>query len=70
MGTLDSQNVNSDVITKSGIKAYKLILEMAKAQLAGYEPVGDIQNSRGAKYAKVTSKLFPQTRRRGALRQH
>jgi hypothetical protein len=61
---------NSDVITKSDLKSYKCNLELTNAHLAGYEPVGNIQISRGAKYAKVISKLLPQTRRRGALRQH
>ena len=64
MGTLDSQKVNSDVITNNHLKAYKQILELTNAHLAGYEPGGDIQISRGAKYAKVISKLFPQTRLR------
>ena len=61
MGTLDSQIVNSDVITNSDLKLYKRILELTNAHLAEYEPGGDIQNSRGSKYAKVSSKLFPQT---------
>ena len=66
------KNVNSDVITKSDLNAYKRILVLTIAHLAGYEPVGDIQISRGVKYAKVICKLCPQTRRRrrSALRQY
>ena len=56
---LTRKNLNSDVITNSDIKAYKCILELTNAHLAGYEPGGDIQISRRAKYAKVISKLFP-----------
>lgn len=67
---LTRKNVNSDVITKSDIQAYKRTLELTNAHLPGYDPGGDIQISRRAKYAKVISKLFPQTRRHGALRQH
>ena len=69
MGTLDSQNVNGDVITNCDLKAYKRILDVTNAHLAGYEPGGDKQISRGAKYAKVIPKLLPQTRC-DALRQH
>ena len=66
---LTRKNVNSDVITNSDLKAYKHILELTNAHLVGYEPGGDIQISRGSKYAKIISKLFPQTpRRRAALR--
>ena len=53
------KNVNSDVITKIDLSAYKRILELTNAHLVGYEPVGDIQISRGVKYAKVISKPFP-----------
>ncbi len=66
------KNINSDVIKKSDLNAYKRILVLTNAHLAGYEPGGDIQISRGAKYAKVISKLLPQNRRRrrSALRQY
>ena len=71
MGNLDTQNVSSDVITNSDLKAYKHILELTNAHLVGYEPGGDIQITRGSKYVKVISKLFPQTpRHRAALRRH
>ena len=59
LGTPDTQNVNSDVITKSDLNAYKRILVRTKAHLVGYETGGDIQVSRGVKYAKIISKLFP-----------
>ena len=32
------KNVNSDVITNSDLNAYKRILELTNAHLAGYEP--------------------------------
>ena len=64
------KNVNRDVITNSDQKLYKRILELTNAHFAGYEPGSEIQISRGAKYAKVISKLFPHNSRRAALRQH
>ena len=70
---LTRKNVNNDVITKSDLNAYKRILVRTNAHLAGYEPGGDVQISRGIKYTKVISKLFPRTRRpprRSALRQY
>ena len=74
---LTRKNVNNDVITKSDLNTYKRILVRTNAHLAGYEPGGDIQVSRGIKYAKVISKLFPpraplrarRAARRSALRQ-
>ena len=63
------KNVNRDVITNSDLKPYKHILLMTKAHLMRYEPGGDIQISRGSKFTKVISKLFPQSKRRAALRQ-
>ena len=64
--------VNSDVITKSDLNAYKRILVMTNAHLVGYEPDGDIQICRGVKYAMAISKIFPRTRRRhrSAVRQY
>ena len=56
---LTRKNVNNDVITKCDLNAYKRILVRTNAHLAGNEPGGDIQVSRGIKYAKVISKLFP-----------
>ena len=50
---LTRKNVNSDVITNSDLKEYKRIVEMTNAHMAGYEPGGEIQISRGAKYVKV-----------------
>ena len=70
MGTLDSQKVNSDVTTNTYLKAYKRILEQTNAHFVRYQPEGDIQNSRGSKYVKVISKVFPQTRSQASLRQH
>ena len=55
---LTRKNVNIDVITKSDLKAFKRILELTNAHLVGYEPGGDIQVSRGIKYAKIIAKLF------------
>ena len=55
---LTRKNVNSYVITNSDIKAYKQILELTNAHLAGYEPGGNIQISRGATYVNVISKMF------------
>ena len=69
---LTRKNVNSEVITKSDLTAYKRILVLTNAHLAGYEPGDDILLSRGVKYAKIISKLFPRARRprRSALRQY
>ena len=69
---LARRDVNSDVITKSDLFAYKRVLVLTNAHLAGYEPGGDVQISRGKKYARIISKLFPETRRRrrSALRQY
>jgi hypothetical protein len=67
---LTSKNVNRDLITNCDQKTYKRILKLTNAHLVGYQPGGDIQISRCSKYTKVISKLFPQTRRRAALRQH
>ena len=66
------KNVNSDLITNSDLNAYKRILVLTNANLVGYEPGGNIQISRGVKYAKVISKIFPRVRRRhrSALRQY
>ena len=66
------KNVNSDVITNSDLNAYKSILVRTNAHLVGYEPGDNIQVSRGVKYAKVISKLFPRASRprRSALRQY
>ena len=55
---LTRKNVNSDVITNSDLNVYKLILVLTNAHLVGYEPGGDIQITRGAKYAKVISELL------------
>ena len=66
---LTRKNINMDVDTNSDLKQYKHILEMTNANLVGYEPGSDKRISRGSKYTKVISKLFPQTRRRAALRQ-
>ena len=59
---LTRKNVNSNVITKSDLNAYKRILVRTNAHLAGYETGGDIHVSRGVKYVKVISKLFPPRR--------
>ena len=68
---LTRKSVNSDVIKKSDLNAYKRILVVTNAHLMGYEPGSDIQISRGAKYAKVISNKFSRNRRchRRALRQ-
>ena len=50
---LTRKNVNSDMITKSDLNAYKRILVLTNAHLVWYEPGGDVQVSRGVKYAKV-----------------
>ena len=49
---LTRKNVNSDVITKSDLNAYKRIVVWTNANLEGYEPGGDIQVSLRVKYAK------------------
>ena len=66
------KNVNSDVITKSDLNSSKRIPLLTNAHLGGYEPGSDIQISCGVKFAKIISKLFPQSRRRrrSALRQY
>ena len=69
---LTCKNIHRDVITTSDLKRYKHIVELTNAHLVGYEPGSDIQISRGSKFTKVISKLFPQSKRRGtgtALRQ-
>ena len=69
---LTRKNVNSHMITKSDLNAYKRILVLTNTLLVGYEPGGDIQISRGVKYPKVISKMFPRARRlhRNAIRQY
>jgi hypothetical protein len=66
---LTRKNVNTDVITTRDMKRYKHILEMTNVHLVEYEPGGDIQISRGSKFAKVIPKLFLQSKRRGIKRQ-
>ena len=68
-GLLSRKNVNRDVIMNSDLKPYKHILLMTNADLVGNEPGGDIQISRGSKFTKLISKLFPQSKRRAAFRQ-
>jgi hypothetical protein len=61
---LTRERVNKEVTTYD-LKTYKSILEITHAHSEGYKPGGNIQISRGPKYKEITSKLFPQTRRRG-----
>jgi hypothetical protein len=56
--------VNTQISTKD-LKRYKNILEITKAYLVGYESGGEIQISRGPKFANVISKLVPQSKRHG-----
>ena len=63
---LTRKYVNSDVITKSDLNAYKRILVLTNAHLVWYEPGGDVQVSRGVKYAKAIAI----SSRRRALRQY
>jgi hypothetical protein len=72
LGALDKQIINSDVNTKSNLNAYKTHSGTTNAHLVGYETCGDMQLSRGVKYGKVISKLFPSARRPrcSALRQY
>jgi hypothetical protein len=66
---LTLKNFSTDVITPSDLKRYKRSLEMPKAHLVGNEIGGDIQISRGSKFTKVISKLFPQSKCHAALQQ-
>jgi hypothetical protein len=62
---LTRKNVDRKLITPDDLKTYKMILQMTNAHLEGYEPGGNIQITRGSKFSKVISRLFPQNRRRG-----
>jgi len=54
--------VNNKVITESGLKKYKTILEATNAHLEGFEKGNDILNIRAPKFTKVISKLFPKSK--------
>lgn len=71
---LDTQKINTEVITVEGLKKYKTILKITNTHLQVYEPGSNIHITRGTKFRYVISKVYPHTRRsRGveeALRQH
>jgi hypothetical protein len=62
---LTRKNVDRKLVTPDDLKNYKIILQLTNAHLEGYEPGGNIQITRGSKFSKVISRLFPQSRRRG-----
>ena len=63
MEATDAQKCRSKKITTDDLKKYKKILELTNAHLTSYQPVGDIQIRRGAKYREVIAPLFSHTRR-------
>jgi hypothetical protein len=63
---LTRNNVNTDTISPNHMRRYKSILEMTSAHLTGNEPEGNLKMSRGLKYIKVISNLFP----RGTIKHH
>ena len=62
---LTRKNVDRKKITTYDLKKYKKILELTNAHLISYQPCGDIQITRGAKYRVIIASLFSNTRRRG-----
>jgi len=57
--------VNKEFITKEDLKSYKKILTMTNAYLTQYEPVGNINITRGKKIRDIIAPLFPKPKGRG-----
>ena len=53
MGATDAQKCRSKKITTDDLKKYKKILQLTNAHLTSYQPGGDIQITRGAKYREI-----------------
>jgi len=62
---LTRKNVDRKTITTDDLRKYKKILELTNAHLTSYQPGGEIQITRGAKYREIIASLFSHTRRRG-----
>jgi hypothetical protein len=56
---LTRNDVDTGTISPNDMQRYKRILKSSSAHLSGYEPYGNIKISRGVKYVKVISNLFP-----------
>jgi len=56
---LTCKRVDKESVTGADLKQYKTILEMTNAHLQGYKPRANIRTSKGVKYKKIISKLFP-----------
>jgi hypothetical protein len=56
---LTRSDVDIDSISPNDMQRYKSILKLTSAHLSGYETDGNIKISRGVKYVKVISNLFP-----------
>jgi hypothetical protein len=56
---LNRNDVDTGTISPNDMQSYKSILKSTSAHLSGYEPDGNITISRGVKYVKVISNLFP-----------
>jgi hypothetical protein len=55
---LTRNDVDTGTISPNDMQRYKSILKLTSAHLSGYEPEGN-KKSRGLKYTKVISNLFP-----------
>ena len=62
---LTRKNFDRKNVTTDDLKKYKKILELSNAHLTSYQPGGDIQITRGAKYREVIAPLFSHNKRRG-----
>jgi hypothetical protein len=56
---LTRNDVDTGTISPNDMQRYKSILKLSSVHLSGYEPDGNIKISRGVKYTKVISNLFP-----------
>jgi hypothetical protein len=56
---LTRNDVDTGTISPNDMQRYKSILKLTSAHLSGYEPDGNIKISRGVKYVKAISNLFP-----------
>lgn len=58
---ITKNNVNTDLVNKEDLAQYKRILQQTKAHL---DKKGKIKSSRGEKYTKIVSRLFPTAKRK------
>jgi hypothetical protein len=56
---LTRNDVDTGTISPNDMRRYKSILQMTSAHLTGHQPESNIKISRGLKYVKVISNLFP-----------